>query len=73
MLAGASSAPSEPAVADDIGDQDRGNFPGLAHGAPLRAMQNSTKTAGTARLFIESLIRSIRSPTPPPLANTTAE
>ena len=24
----------EPAVADDIGDQDRRNFPGLAHGAP---------------------------------------
>src|SRR5271155_6033031 len=26
--------PGEPAVADDIGDQDRCNFPGLAHGAP---------------------------------------
>ena len=25
----------EPAVADHVGDQDRGNFPGLAHGAPL--------------------------------------
>ena len=25
--------PGEPAVADDIGDQDRCNFPGLAHGA----------------------------------------
>ena len=53
----------EPAVADYVGDQDRPDFSGLAHGAPSRAMQNSTKTAGTARLFIESLIRS---PTPPP-------
>jgi hypothetical protein len=26
----------EPAVADNIGDQDRHNFPGLAHGAPSR-------------------------------------
>jgi hypothetical protein len=34
----------EPAVADDIRDQDRRNFPGLAHGAPSRVMQNSTKT-----------------------------
>ena len=25
---------SQPAVADNIGDQDRCNFPGLAHGAP---------------------------------------
>ena len=25
----------EPAVADDIRDQDRREFPGLAHGAPL--------------------------------------
>ena len=24
----------EPAVADDVGDQDRRDFPGLAHGAP---------------------------------------
>ena len=28
--------PGEPAVADNIGDQDRCNFPGLAHGAPSR-------------------------------------
>ena len=27
----------EPAIADDIGDQDRRNFPGLAHGALGRA------------------------------------
>ena len=25
----------EPAVADHVGDQDRRDFPGLAHGAPL--------------------------------------
>ena len=25
----------EPAIADDIGDQDRREFPGLAHRAPL--------------------------------------
>jgi hypothetical protein len=25
----------EPAVADQVGDQDRRDFPGLAHGAPL--------------------------------------
>ena len=28
----------EPAVADHIGDQDRCNFPGLAHGAPSRRL-----------------------------------
>src|ERR1700727_957244 len=28
--------PGQPAIADDIGDQDRCNFPGLAHGAPSR-------------------------------------
>jgi hypothetical protein len=27
----------EPAVPDQIGDQDRRNFPGLAHGAPSGA------------------------------------
>jgi hypothetical protein len=26
----------EPAIADDGGDQDRCNFPGLPHGEPLR-------------------------------------
>ena len=26
----------EPAVADDVRDQDRRNFPGVAHGAPPR-------------------------------------
>ena len=33
----------EPAVADHVGDQDRRNFPGFAHGAPSRVMQNSTR------------------------------
>ena len=28
--------PGEPAITDNIGDQDRCNFPGLAHGAPSR-------------------------------------
>ena len=28
--------PGQPAIADDIGDQDRSDFPGLAHGAPSR-------------------------------------
>jgi hypothetical protein len=28
--------PGEPAITDDIGDQDRCNFPGLAYGAPSR-------------------------------------
>ena len=35
----------EPAVADDIRDQDRRNFPGLADGAPSGRMQHSTKPA----------------------------
>ena len=33
----------EPAVADNIRDQDRREFPGFAHGAPSRVMQNSTR------------------------------
>jgi hypothetical protein len=35
----------EAAIADHVGDQDRRNFPGLAHGAPSRVMQNSTRKA----------------------------
>ncbi len=27
--------PGKPAIADDVGDQNRREFPGLAHGAPL--------------------------------------
>ena len=33
----------EPAVADDIGDQDRRKFPGLAHRAPSAAGEISTE------------------------------
>jgi hypothetical protein len=44
----------EPAAADDIGDQDRRNFPGLAHGARSRVMQNSTGKARGRASTIES-------------------
>ena len=41
--------PGEPAVADNIGDQDRRDFPGLAHGAccrrPSRPFQTVPATA----------------------------
>ena len=33
----------EPAVADDIRDQDRRDLPGLADGAPSGHIQNSTR------------------------------
>src|SRR5208283_2478929 len=41
----------EPAVAGDIGDQNRRDFPGLADGAPSSVMQHSTK-AGRSRGFV---------------------
>ena len=44
----------EPAVADDIGDQDRREFPGFGHGAPSGVMQNSTKAGRSRRLLMES-------------------
>ena len=33
----------EPAIADDIGDQDGSKFPGLAHRAALREAKSSTR------------------------------
>jgi len=30
----------QPAVADDVGDQDRSDFPGFGHGAPSRVTQS---------------------------------
>jgi hypothetical protein len=33
----------EPAVSDDIGDQDRRDLADFGHGAPSRVMQNSTR------------------------------
>jgi hypothetical protein len=39
----------EPAIANDVGDKDRRNFPRLAHGAPSRVMQNSTTKPYRAR------------------------
>jgi hypothetical protein len=42
----------EPAVADDIRDQNRRDLPGLAHRAPSGDLQNSTKTGHSrARFF----------------------
>jgi hypothetical protein len=35
----------ESAIADHIRDQDRRNFPGLAHGAPSSVEENSTRKA----------------------------
>ena len=44
----------EPAVADDVGDQDRRNFPGFGHSAPSRVMLNSTGKARGRASTIES-------------------
>src|SRR5271157_1896477 len=41
----------EPAVADDVRDQNRSDFPGSRHRAPSRAAQNSTKTGRTRPPF----------------------
>ena len=41
----------EPAIADDIRDQDRSDLPGLADGAPSGPVQRSTKT-GRSRGFV---------------------
>jgi hypothetical protein len=57
----------EPAVADYIRDQDRRNFPGLAHRAPSAAIQISTKTCQSRPLFdIERFIRKKAVPSPWP-------
>ena len=42
----------EPAVADDVGDQDRRDFPRFRHGAPSGAMQNSTNPGGRRPPFV---------------------
>jgi hypothetical protein len=39
----------EPAIADDIRDQNRRDLPGLTHGAPSSAMQHSTKSLRAVR------------------------
>ena len=39
----------EPAIADDVRNQDRRNLPGLAHGASSGAMQHSTKPVRAVR------------------------
>ena len=44
----------EPAVADDVRDQDRSNLPGFGHGAPSRVMQNSMEPARSRRLLMAS-------------------
>ena len=43
----------EPAVADDIGDQDRRNFPGLAHGQRPSAAGEISTEAGFEALLIQ--------------------
>ena len=43
----------EPAIADNVRDQDRCNFPGLAHGAPSGTMRHSTKTGRSRWLYAE--------------------
>ena len=40
--------PGEPAVSDDVGNQDRGDFPGLAHGAPQAGRTIAQRPAATA-------------------------
>ena len=40
--------PGEPAVSDDVGNQDRGDFPGLAHGAPQAGRTLAQRPAATA-------------------------
>ena len=42
------------AIADDVGRQDRGNLPGLAHGAPLGRHRIAQMPLGAARLSVES-------------------
>ena len=44
----------EPAVADDVCDQNRRDFPGSRHGGHSGVKQASTKTRPSRGLFIES-------------------
>ena len=39
-----SSAPGEPAIAGDVGDQDRCEFPGLAHSSGIPALRRPSKS-----------------------------
>src|SRR5260370_27745044 len=50
--------PGEAAIADDVRDQDRCDFPRSRHGAPSRARQRSTKTNKSRAHLGERNIRS---------------
>jgi len=47
----------EPAVAYNVRNQDRRDFPRFRHGAPSGATQNSTNAGGRRRSLIESNLR----------------
>ena len=49
----------EPAVADHVGDQDRGDLPGFGHGAPLRASCGLAQKPLKRWLYVERAKRSV--------------
>src|ERR1700722_7652243 len=50
-----SSAPASPPKADDIRNQNRRNLPGLAQGAPSRAMSVAQNPLGQCAKLIEAI------------------